>query len=161
MLHSCHHCSRVICVFIVLVGEWSPGLICLNSAATLFNTVEFKRLTYWQLVKQHAKSCLPPVAVCEECFKLWPLFLPSRPSMSFLIMFLCEPGQGCRHRPSVISLTRHCHEQTRRDHPTLCSISLSQGNSFSLHCPLTLFGCSCLSCRDAHFKHIWSSMLDT
>lgn len=39
----------------------------------------------------------------------------------------CEQGQGCWHRPGVISLTRHCREQTRRDHPALCSISLSQG----------------------------------
>lgn len=44
-------------------------------------------------------------------------FLPCRPSMSSFIMFLCEQGQGCWHRPSVISLTCHCHEQTRRDHP--------------------------------------------
>lgn len=130
----------VICVFIALAGEWSPEVTCPLSAAAPFSSVDCNRLTHWpRLVKQHAKSCLPPVAVCEECSKLRPLFsffsffLPCRPSMSFLIMFLCEQGQGCWHRPSVISLTRHCHEQTRRDHPALGSISLSQGNSFSLH----------------------------
>lgn len=140
--HSSLQCSRVICVFILCAGwaERSPEVFSLHSTVTLFISVECILPTYCPLlVKQHAKSCLPPAAACEDCFKFEPLFLPGRPSMSFLIMFLCEQGQGCWHRPSVISLTRHCHEQTRRDHPTLCSISLSQGNSFSPH-RLTLLG---------------------
>lgn len=50
-------------------------------------------------------------------------------------------GQGRWH--SVISLTRHCCKQTRRDHPAPCFISLSRkGNSFLTSSPLAH---SCLS----------------
>lgn len=47
-------------------------------------------------------------------------------------VLVCE-AKAADTDPGVISLTRHCGEQTRRDHPTLRSISLSQGNSFSPH----------------------------
>lgn len=81
------------------------------------------------------------------------LSLPCRPSMSFLIMFLCEQGQGCWHRPGVISLTHRCHEQTRRDHPALCSISLKRGNSFFTSSPLRVAAAYRLG-RDVFEKHI-------
>lgn len=75
-----------ICVFIALAGERSPEVTCPLSAAAPFSSVDCNRLTHWpRLVKQHAKSCLPPVAVCEECSKLRPLF-------SF---FFSPAGQAC------------------------------------------------------------------
>lgn len=65
----------VICIFIALAGEWSLEVTCPHSAAAPFSSLDCNRLTRWpRLVKQHAKSCLPPVAVCEECSKLRPLF---------------------------------------------------------------------------------------
>lgn len=47
------------------------------------------------------------------------LMVPTSSSSSFVIVFLCVRGQGCWHTLGVISLTRQCGEQTRRDHPTL------------------------------------------
>lgn len=63
----------------VFAGERCQEVTRRHSAATPSSSADRNSLTHWPwLVEQHAKSCLPPVAACEECSKLRP------PSFFFL-----------------------------------------------------------------------------
>lgn len=78
----------------VFAGERCQEVTRRHSAATPSSSADRNSLTHWPwLVKQHAKSCLPPVAACEECSKLRP------PSFFF---FLFPPLQAKHVLPHYV-----------------------------------------------------------
>lgn len=93
-----------------------------------------------------------------SCFRLQASFIfPAAKHVLPHYVPVCE-AKAADTDPGVISLTRHCREQTRRDHPHALHLTQPGGNSFSPHhlwLKAAYHFFFFIFSGDAHFKHIW------